>query len=72
MRPRKWHSRPEGRIGGHKSGYGKNANERVALTIWRPHHKGLVRTRKEYDRASGTHVLETAWGGTSQDMGRTR
>ena len=40
---------------------------RVALTLWRPHRKGQVRTCKECDRLSGTHYLETASYVTSQD-----
>ena len=32
--------------------------------------EGLVRTRKESDRAGWTHSLETIGGGTCQDMER--
>jgi hypothetical protein len=61
------HSRTGDRIGRDKSGHGKNPTEQGALTNWRPHREGQVRTRKESDRARLTHFLETASGGTSQD-----
>ena len=53
------------------SGHGKKQAERGALTLWRQ-QKGLVRTRKETDRASRTHKLETAEGATCQDTERNR
>src|SRR6267142_825991 len=50
-----------------KSGHGNNLTERGALTSWRAQTDGRVRTRKESDRARGTHFLESADGRTSQD-----
>jgi hypothetical protein len=50
----------------------KEATERGALTSWRAHRDGLVRTWKGSDRARGTHFLESASGWTSQDMERKR
>ena len=41
--------------------------EQGALTSWRPHRRGQVKKQNEYDRAVGTHFLETASGGISQD-----
>ena len=49
------------------SGNGKKKTERGTLTPCRRQREGLVRTRKEKDRARGTHILETAEGGTCQD-----
>ena len=46
--------------------------DRGALTSWRQQREGLVRTRKEADRPRRTHKLETAEGGTCQDMERNR
>ena len=62
----------ETRIGRDKSRHGKKQTEQGALTSWRPHREGQVRIRKETDRARGTHSLETASGGTSQDTERNR
>ena len=45
---------------------------RGALTSWRRHREGQVRTWKESDRASGTYVLETASGRTRQDTERIK
>jgi hypothetical protein len=59
-------------IGRDKSGHGKNPTEQGALTNWRQHREGQVRTWKESDRARRTHELETTSGGTSQDMERIR
>ena len=53
-------------------GHGKEPTERGELTFWRWQRERLVRTRKEINRASGTHVLETAEGGTCQDTERNR
>src|SRR5580698_8158487 len=72
IRPSEAHSPTGDRIGRDKSGHGKNPTERGALTLWRPHREGQVRTRKESDRARRTHGLETASGGTSQDTERIR
>ena len=55
------------RIGGDKSGRGKNLTERGALTSWRRHRDEQVRIQKESDRARGTHILELELGGTSQN-----
>ena len=41
-----------------------------ALTPWRWQREGQVRTWKESDQARGTHSLEMAEEGTSQDMER--
>src|SRR5580698_8952011 len=72
IRPSEAHSPTGDRIRRDKSGHGKNPTERGALTSWRPHREGQVRTQKESDRARRTHVLETASGGTSQDTERVR
>ena len=56
-----------------KSGHGKSATGRVALTNWRPHQAeqaSQARIQKECDLVSGTHFLETAEG--SQDKERVR
>jgi len=68
----KEHSHPEDGRERDKSGYGKTAAEKGVLTSWIQQREGQVRTRKETDRARGTHFLETAEGGTSQDTERTR
>ena len=65
--PSKEHSLPGDRIGGDKSGHRKKLTEGGALTLWRPHQEGQVRTQRETDQARGTHFLETTLGGTSQD-----
>ena len=44
-----------------------NPTERGALTFWRRHWEGQVRTQKQSHRARGTHQLETASGRTGQD-----
>ena len=54
------------------SGRGKKPTERSALTSWRQHREGLVRTWKETDRPRRTHCLETAGGGTCQEMERNQ
>ena len=72
IRPSQRHSQTGDRIGRHKSGYGKNTTERGALTFWRRDREGQVRTRKESDQVRGTHMLETALGGTCQDAERIR
>ena len=66
------HSHPGDGIGRGKSGHGKNPTGREALTNWRRHREGQVTTRKESDRARGTHSLKMASGGTSQDTQRIR
>ena len=67
MRPSKGHLHPGDGIARDKSGQGKNLTERGALTFWRQHQEGQVRTWKESEQARGTHQLETASGWTSQD-----
>jgi hypothetical protein len=54
------------------SGHEMRPTEQGALTYWRRQSEGLVRTRKETDRARGTHFLETTEGGTCQDTERNR
>jgi len=71
-RPSKGHSLSGDRIGRYKSGHRKKPTEQGALTNWRPHQEGQVRTWKETDQARGTHSLETTKGGTSQDMERNQ
>ena len=66
------HSLPGEGIGRDKSGHGKNPTKRGALTSWRRHREGQVRTWKESDRERGTHILETASERTCQDMERIR
>src|SRR6267142_726512 len=72
IRPSEGHSHPGERRWTDKSGHGKNLTERGALTNWRAQTDGQVRTRKESDRARGTHRLESADGQTSQDTERIR
>ena len=50
------------------SGHGKKLTNRGALTNWRQQREGLVRTRKATNQPRHTHFLETAEGGTFQDM----
>ena len=54
------------------SGHRKSPTDRSALTNWRWQSEGLVRTRKEFDRVTPTHFLETAGRGTCQDTESTR
>jgi hypothetical protein len=54
------------------SGHGNKPTERGPLTNWRRQKEGPVRTRKEIDRVRGTHILETAEGGTCQDTETNR
>src|SRR6267142_2058357 len=72
IRPSEGHSPPGERRGTDKSGHGNNPTERGALTSWRAQTDGKVRTRKESDRARGTHQLESADRWTSQDTERIR
>ena len=65
-RPTEAHSLPGDGRGGDLSGHEKKLTERGALTSWRRHREGLVRTQKEIARAKHTHLLETASGGTCQ------
>ena len=66
----KGHSPTEDGRGRDKSGHGKKATKQGELTNWRQQREGQVRTWKESNQARGTHSLETAEGGTSQDMER--
>src|SRR5579863_8793849 len=61
------HSPTGDRRGRDKSGHGKKAIEQGALTLWRWQRGGQVRTWKESDQTRGTHGLEMAEEGTSQD-----
>ena len=69
-RPREGHSRPGDGRGSDLSGHGNKSTDRGALTNWRRQREGLVRTRKEANRARRTHQLETADGRTFQDTER--
>ena len=69
-RQSKGHLLPGDSRGRHKSGHGKKQMKQGALTNWRPQGEGQVRTQKETDQVRGTHILETAAGGTSQDTER--
>jgi hypothetical protein len=44
-----------------------NPSERGPLTVWEAETEGQVRTRNESEPARGTHHLESADEGTSQD-----
>ena len=70
-RPTEVHSLPEDGRGRNMSGHQKKPADRGALTSWRRQREELVRTQKETDRPRRTHFLETAEGGTCQDMERT-
>jgi hypothetical protein len=54
------------------SGHGNNPTDRYALTYWRWQREVLVRTRKDTDRPTRTHILETVEGGTCQNTERNR
>jgi len=62
------HSLPGDNRGRDMSGHERKVTEQGTLTIWRLQREGLVRTWKESDRVRHTHNLETAEGGTCQDM----
>ena len=72
IRPSEAHSQTGDGIGKDKSGHGKNHTERGTLTFWRRHREVQVRTQKESHGARGTHILETASAGASQDTKRIR
>jgi hypothetical protein len=57
MRLSKWHSLPGDRREG-KSGHGENTTEKGALTFWRPHREGQVRTRKKRMRSHKISDIE--------------
>ena len=65
-------SHPGDGRGMHLSGHEKKQTDQRALTSWRWQRGPLVRTRKESDRATRTHILDTAEGGTCQDTERNR
>ena len=71
-RPSQAHSPTGGGIKRDSSGHRKKPTGRGALTLWRRHREGLVRTQKETDRPRHTHFLETASGGTRQDTEKNR
>ena len=50
----------------------KKETERRPLASWRRQREGLIRTAKAIDRATRTHELETAEGGTCQDTESNR
>ena len=66
------HSLPGDSTGRDLSGHRKKLTERGALTNWRRRREGLVKTQKETDRPRCTDFLETADGGTCQDIKRNR
>ena len=72
IRQNEGRSRTGDSIGRDISGHGKNTTGRGALTLWRRHCKGQVRTWNESDRARATHILKTASGWTCQDTERIR
>ena len=72
IQPSEWHSRTGHGMGRDMSGHEKRSDQAEALTNWRRHREGQIRIQKEYNRARGTHILETALGGTSQDVERIR
>ena len=67
----KGHSLPRHSRGRDNLGHRKEVTELGALTNWRQQREGQVRTQKGADRVRGTHFLETAEGGTSQDTKKT-
>ena len=69
-RPTEAHSLPADGRQRDLSGHRKKSTDRGALTFWRWHREGLVRTQKETSRQRRTHFLETAPGGTCQDTER--
>ena len=54
------------------SRHGKKATKQGARTCWGRQRVGLVRKRKERDRAMNTHFLEMVEGGTCQDKERKK
>ena len=71
-RPDVGHSLPADGRGRGMSGHGKKPTDRGPLTLWGRQWNGFVRTQKQTDWAKGTHVLETAEGGTYQNTERNR
>ena len=68
--PSEGYSRSGDSRGSDLSRHGKKSTKRGVLTNWRRQREGLVRTRKEIERARGTHFLEMGEGETRQDMER--
>jgi hypothetical protein len=60
------HSHPGERRATDKSGYGRQARKREALTCWRQSN-GRVKLRKESERGRGAHILESAEQQTNVD-----
>ena len=54
------------------SGHRMKLAKQGTLTNWRRQREELVRTWKEIERASRTHILKMAEGGTCQDIERTQ
>ena len=46
---------------------GGEAMEQGTPTSWGTKRQGQVRTQEESNKARGTHILETAEGGTNQN-----
>ena len=65
--PSEGHSQTGDGIGRDKSDHRKHPTKRGALTSWRRYREGQFSAQKESHRARGTHILETASGGTSQN-----
>ena len=70
--PSQRHSPTRDSRGRDKSGHGEKPTNQETLTDWRQQRNGQVRTQKETDGARGTHLLETAEGWTSHDIGRNQ
>ena len=71
-RLREGHSLPEDGREMDLSRHGKKSTKQGSLTPWRRQREGVVRIRKEINRARGTYSLEMAEDGTYQDMDRKR
>jgi len=67
-----WHSLSGDCRGGNKSGVGKNATNRRALTSWKLQREGLVRAWKESNGVKGTHTLETDMSCVRNESNRVR
>ena len=68
MRLSEGHSQSGDRIGNVSTQ--KESGRVMALTSWRPHREGQVRTRRKCDQERALHQLETASGGACQDTKR--
>jgi len=62
------HSQTGDRRGRNKLRHQKEVIKQGEFTPWGWQREGQVRTWKESDQARDTHSLETAEGGTSQDI----